>query len=75
MTCCEADAIPVEVEIATPSARNDNKQSFSKGDWLEVSGAIIIRDYVIIMPDSMNVLPKQAEAYITRWSEEPPFNP
>jgi uncharacterized membrane protein YcgQ (UPF0703/DUF1980 family) len=86
MTCCAADAMPVEVEIASVGkgvpqksqifgGENDNKQSFSKGDWLEVSGAIIIRDYVIIVPDSMNVLQKQAEAYITRWSEEPPFNP
>ena len=77
MTCCAADATPVEVEIATPSARNDRVgvQSFNKGDWLEVSGSIIIRDYVIIIPDSINILPKQTDSYITRWSERPPFNP
>ncbi len=73
MTCCAADATPVEVEIA--SARNDSKQGFNKGDWLEVSGPIIIRDYVIIVPESMNILPKQTDSYITRWSEQPPFNP
>lgn len=86
MTCCAADVTPVEIEIVSSGKgvpqksqifwdENDNKQGFNKGDWLEVSGAIIIRDYVIIVPDSITVLQKPAEAYITRWSEEPPFNP
>jgi uncharacterized membrane protein YcgQ (UPF0703/DUF1980 family) len=75
ITCCAADALPVEVEIIKPANENDNKKVFSKGDWLEVSGAIIIKDFVIILPDTIRALPGQAETYITRWSEEPPFNP
>lgn len=74
MTCCAADATPVEVDVNMPSS-NENLKGFIKGDWLEVTGTTIIRDYVIIIPDSIMPLKDKPETYITRWSEEPPFNP
>lgn len=74
MTCCAADATPVEVDVTMPSS-NDNLKGFIKGDWLEVTGTVIIRDYVIVIPDSVRPVKDKFGTYITRWSEEPPFNP
>lgn len=69
MTCCAADVTPVEVDILK------TKNQFNKGDWVEVSGMIIIKDYVIIIPDDISLAQRPSEVYITRWSEKPPFNP
>lgn len=70
MTCCAADATPVEIEVAIKS-----KESINKGDWVILSGSVLIRDYVIIIPDYIEASQKPSDVYITRWSEEPPFNP
>lgn len=72
VTCCVADATPVEIDIYFKDDIESKK--FLKGQWIEVSGSIIIKDYVIMVPDSVKVLQKQPLTYITRWSEEPPFN-
>lgn len=73
VTCCVADATPVEVDVFLKDDIESNK--FLKGQLIEVSGGIIIKDYVIIIADSVNVLPKLSTTYIMRWSEGPPFNP
>ncbi len=70
MTCCAADATPVEIDIMRKT-----EDLYNKGDWIEVSGGIIITDRVIMIPDSIKMLDKKPDSYITRWSEEPPFNP
>ena len=70
MTCCAADATPVEIDVVRKS-----EVMYNKGDWIEVSGSIIVADHVIMVPDSIKTLDKKPESYITRWSEEPPFNP
>lgn len=69
MTCCAADAMPVEVDVIEP------KNRFNKGDWVEISGTVIVKDYVIIIPVSIVLAQRPSDPYITRWSEEPPFNP
>jgi len=70
MVCCVADATPVEVDVLIGGI-----DRFAKGDWIDVTGGIILREHVIILPDSINPSQKPSEPYITRWSEQPPFNP
>lgn len=69
MTCCAADAMPVEVDVIK------NDMPLKKGDWLSVSGKVIITDVVIILPDNISKTHSPESFYITRWSETPPFNP
>lgn len=69
MTCCAADAMPVEVDVVI------NDKDFKKGDWISVSGKVIIRDVVVILPDYISKTKGPDSFYITRWSEAPPFNP
>lgn len=70
MTCCAADATAVEIDAVM-----NNDQGIKKGDWIKIWGKIIIRGHVIIIPEKINVVQKPYDSYITRWSEEPPFNP
>ncbi len=70
MTCCVADATAVEVEVLKKDEFN-----FAKGDWVRIGGKVFLKDYVLIIPDFVERIKKPTQVYITRWSEEPPFNP
>ncbi len=66
ITCCVADATPVEVEVHGISGPR-------VGDWIEVWGKVIVKDYVIIFAE--NYIKTDPKGFISVWSEKPPFNP
>ncbi len=66
ITCCVADATPVEIEvyrIVGPTV----------GDWVEVWGKVYIKNYVIVLAEGYTRTVQKG--FISVWSEAPPFNP
>lgn len=66
ITCCIADATPVEIEIQGVTGPKE-------GDWIEVSGRVLLKNHVIILVESYTFI--EPKGFISVWSESPPFNP
>jgi uncharacterized repeat protein (TIGR03943 family) len=61
MTCCAADAQPVEIDVST-----DGGERFRKGDWLSVAGRVVVqRDRPTFIPDGLEKVSKPDDYYIT----------
>ena len=68
ITCCIADATPVEVE-----AKINKDHNVKVGDWVEVWGAVLVKGYVVVLVQDFRFV--EDKGLIQAWSETPPFNP
>ncbi len=66
ITCCVADATPVEIEVHGISGPK-------VGDWIEVWGKVLVKNYVVVLAEGYEQA--QPRGFISVWSEKPPFNP
>ncbi|MBF0558360.1 MAG: TIGR03943 family protein [Nitrospirae bacterium] len=67
ITCCAADAQPVEINVAV-----DSSGPFKKGEWLQIKGKAELREGILtFMPDSIGRIPKPDEFYMSLYDSIP----
>ena len=66
ITCCTADAQPVEINVAT-----EGSGQFKKGEWLVMTGKVELRDGLTFIPDDIKRVPRPDEFYISLYESIP----
>jgi len=57
--CCIADAMAAEMSVMTKSTKE-----FSKGNWVELKGAVEVKGKTIFVADSIRIIKKPSDPYI-----------